>query len=1808
MPRNSRPGGGGPHRPRGLLRRLAAVGVSAALAATGLTGVTALTVVGLAHTAAADPTYDSRDAVTPVVAYTFDDDSGSTVTDSSAHGNNGSWSGTPAYAPGVSGRALHVSAAKNFVTLPRTAGQTDGSGSFSFETWWYDNTESSDAPIVANQNFASCANTGFTFYHLSGTYQQRACYGVGGTKTYTTTRTTSIQGGWHYLAAVEDATAHTWSYYVDGVLFSSNATNSGTTAANFDSGSPIRIGQDGTGAYSAGDDALVDDFNFYNQAISADQIAADYAATNPATHYPVTVTDDGHGTGSAAVLAPAAGATDTLTADPDPGYSFDSWQPVTPAGLAVGDDGTFTDPGTPVTVKAAFTPNSYTVAYDGNGADGGSTPPQKLTYDQPAALTANGFTDSGEQFTGWSTSPHGPPVYTDQETVQNLSTAQHGTVTLYAQWAAAGSYQVSVAGDSHTTAASSADATGGHVLPGATVTLTAQPDTGYTAAWQVVSPAGLTVAADGSFTMPSADVVLKAVSTPNRYQVVFDGNGATSGTTATETLTYGDTTALTADGYARTGYGFLGWAASATGPLLYTDGQQVTDLTAADGGTVTLHAVWGRLRAPGDTVAPVASYDFDQDKNGVVTDSSGQGENAAWTGTATYAKGLSGLAAHLTGGANAIALPKSPGLTDGSGSFSFSFWWGEYGETADGPLVSNQDFSACYDPGLSFYNVSGTTTTRACWGAPVNGTRQYSTTNPASIQGHWHYESVVVDRSAQTVSTYLDGKLFSTSTSGQTTGANFDSGLPFMIGQDGTGVYSASVDALVDDFDFYDQPLTAAQIADDYQATAPADTTLPDESTVDVTTPVSTVPNGFVTDTFHAPQVRTGDQVRQSVAGLWNGGKVTSYTKTGGDSWLDVSSDGTVTGTAPSSVPQHPGTITVEATDGTTTADLTVEVPVIGADDAPQVAAATWNLWDGGTHVDDSLPKDLAVIADNGLDVIGVQQDGGTVAHQLAQALGWFDYEGSDGLGIVSAWPIEADADVAATADAPATAVTVNALGQRVRVWDTALDEADYGPDLACPSASGGTTGPGSGLTPAQLADDERNSVRYRQAEAVAAGMGQDLAAASGTPVLLLGDLASPAASDWTAATASAHCATGPVDWPVPDVFTGAGLTDTFRQANPDPAADPGTTWSPIAAPDSTEPQDRVDYVYAAGAALHVLGSNTLVAGWPSSTDVQANAWTSDHAAVVTTFTLGDAQPPTGSAPTVTVAHDSLVYQAGHGPADDTALAQAIGATADPADAATALDSSDVDWSAPGWYTVLVTATAAKGGWVSAPVAVTVHVVPVTALTVANGTAALPGLGLTEAKVLAALGATLTTPGSVHVDLGGVDTGTTGSYPVTVTGTDDYGFTATAQAVVQVTSPDLPPVVTTAVQPGSADGQNGWYTAAPVLSAAATDDSGTAPTVEYRIGDGSWQPYPGPLTVPDGDWNYQFRATDNAGHTSAPVSREVRADTAPPTTTAAAAPGTTIIAPVTVTLSATDAASGVAATEYRIGDTGDWLTYHQPFTVTPQFSDQTVSYRSTDTAGNTEPVRSLTVPAIQPVAPAVTAADVATPYGTAAVVTVTVASPGLPVTGTVTLTEGGTARGTAALDASGSGSVQLTLPVGLAPGVHVLDAAYSGSDLLTPAVQTVAVTVDLPAAWNATTAYQTGAQVGYQGKEYVAAWYSKGQTPGADPNSAWEETTLTEDGTAVWTPSRIFDAGTLVSYDGKTWKADWYTRDQAPGDPTGPWEQQAAPGPDGIAPWTPTTVYQKGDTADYQGHTYQARWYTRDDTPGTADGPWQKLN
>ncbi len=84
----------------------------------------------------------------------------------------------------------------------------------------------------------------------------------------------------------------------------------------------------------------------------------------------------------------------------------------------------------------------------------------------------------------------------------------------------------------------------------------------------------------------------------NEYTVEFNGNkpenasGAVSGMTASTSHTYDAAKALTANGFALTGWTFCGWATERGGAAVYDDGESVVNLTAENGAAVQLYAVW----------------------------------------------------------------------------------------------------------------------------------------------------------------------------------------------------------------------------------------------------------------------------------------------------------------------------------------------------------------------------------------------------------------------------------------------------------------------------------------------------------------------------------------------------------------------------------------------------------------------------------------------------------------------------------------------------------------------------------------------------------------------------------------------------------------------------------------------------------------------------------------------------------------------------------------------------------------------------------------------------------------------------------------------------------------------------------------------------------------------------------------------------------------------------------------------------------------------------------------------------------------
>ena len=107
------------------------------------------------------------------------------------------------------------------------------------------------------------------------------------------------------------------------------------------------------------------------------------------------------------------------------GYTFAGW---TPSQITADMTGA-------QTVRAAWTANSYSIAYNPNGGSG-TMEATSATYDSATNLAANGFTWAGHVFTGWATNATGGVVYAAGQPVTNLTAQSSGVVTLYAVWEA----------------------------------------------------------------------------------------------------------------------------------------------------------------------------------------------------------------------------------------------------------------------------------------------------------------------------------------------------------------------------------------------------------------------------------------------------------------------------------------------------------------------------------------------------------------------------------------------------------------------------------------------------------------------------------------------------------------------------------------------------------------------------------------------------------------------------------------------------------------------------------------------------------------------------------------------------------------------------------------------------------------------------------------------------------------------------------------------------------------------------------------------------------------------------------------------------------------------------------------------------------------------------------------------------------------------------------------------------------------------------------------------------------------------------
>ena len=270
------------------------------------------------------------------------------------------------------------------------------------------------------------------------------------------------------------------------------------------------------------------------------------------------------------------------------GYLFKGWMDGTGAYY------NFDQPVTKdIALLAAWNPITYRVQFDLNGGKGQQPPEQIFTYGKEEILPFNMAHKSGYVFYGWK--QKGVGIYQEGAYVRNLADQEGAVVKLKAVWRR-GNYKVSFNANGGTGTMDEQVFTCGEAKK---LSKNKYSRKGYTFI-------GWNTRKDGkgqSFTEnQKVDSLCKedgevfelyAMWKGNPYRVIYDGNGAQSGTVKTSKHVYGVESKLNANHFKRKGFTFAGWNTRKDGKgKTYTDQSKVKTLTTKYNGTVTLYAKW----------------------------------------------------------------------------------------------------------------------------------------------------------------------------------------------------------------------------------------------------------------------------------------------------------------------------------------------------------------------------------------------------------------------------------------------------------------------------------------------------------------------------------------------------------------------------------------------------------------------------------------------------------------------------------------------------------------------------------------------------------------------------------------------------------------------------------------------------------------------------------------------------------------------------------------------------------------------------------------------------------------------------------------------------------------------------------------------------------------------------------------------------------------------------------------------------------------------------------------------------------------
>ena len=426
--------------------------------------------------------------------------------------------------------------------------------------------------VTYNSTYGSLNTPTRSGYSFEGWYTSAN----GGSKVTSSTKVTTASN--HTIYAHWSANSYTVSFNANGGSVSNSSMSVTFDSTYGDLPTPTRTGYRFEGWYTAASGG--------SKVTSSDKVSTAsnhtlYAHWSGPSSYTVSFNANG---GSVSTSSKSVTFDSTYGDLPTPtrtGYGFEGWYTAASSGSKVASSTKVTTASNHTLYAHWSGPSSYTVSFNANGGSV-STSSKSVTFDSTYGDLPTP-TRTGYGFDGWYTAASGGTKVTSNTKVSTAS--NH---TLYAHWSGPSSYTVSF------------NANGGSVSPSSTnVTydstygdLPTPTRTGYTFDGWYTSASGGTKVNSSTKVTTASNHTLYAHWSANTYSVKFNANGG-SGSMSNQSFTYGVAQNLRSNTFTKTNCVFLGWSTNSSATsATYTNGQNVSNLTATAGQAVNLYAIW----------------------------------------------------------------------------------------------------------------------------------------------------------------------------------------------------------------------------------------------------------------------------------------------------------------------------------------------------------------------------------------------------------------------------------------------------------------------------------------------------------------------------------------------------------------------------------------------------------------------------------------------------------------------------------------------------------------------------------------------------------------------------------------------------------------------------------------------------------------------------------------------------------------------------------------------------------------------------------------------------------------------------------------------------------------------------------------------------------------------------------------------------------------------------------------------------------------------------------------------------------------